>query len=116
MAGTSATWTRDELILALELYLTSGRKVLEVKRPETIALASALNRLRTVDPGVSSTHLRTPGSVNAKLANFRALDPTTPSTGWVNGNKLDLAIWQEFADNSDALTRAVQQIRSSINK
>lgn len=115
MTGTSATWTRDELILALDLYLTSGHKVLETKRPETIALASRLNRVREADPEISSTHFRTPGSVKAKLANFRALDPTTPSTGWGNGNKLDLEIWQEFADQPDALAKAVRLIRSSTS-
>ncbi len=112
--GTLRIWTRDELILALDLYLTSGHKVLETKRPETIALASLLNRLRAAGPSVSSTHLRTPGSVKAKLANFRALDPATPSTGWGNGNKLDLEVWQEFADAPVALTEAVRLIRSSL--
>jgi len=102
------------LILALDLYLSSGHKVLETKRPETIALASQLNRLPAASLEISSTHLRTPGSVKAKLANFRALDPSTPSTGWGNGNKLDLEIWKEFADDSDALARAVRLIRSTI--
>jgi 5-methylcytosine-specific restriction protein A len=114
MPRTSTTWTRDELILALDLYLTSGHKVLEVKRPETIALASLLNRVRAADPATSSKHLRTPGSVKAKLANFRALDPTTSSTGWGNGNKLDLEIWQEFADDPESLARAVGLIRSAL--
>ncbi len=113
MPGSSTSWTRDELILALNLYLSSGHKVLETKRPETIALASLLNHVREADPEISSKHLRTPGSVKAKLANFRALDPTTPSTGWGNGNKLDLEIWQEFADDPEALAKAVKLIQSS---
>jgi len=37
-----------------------------------------------------------------------------PSTGWGNGDKLDLEVWKEFADDPTALTSAVWLIRSSI--
>lgn len=110
MAGRSPSWTRDELILALDLYLSCGRRVLEPHKPETIELAAILNRLyHEGQPSVAAPR-RTPGSVKAKLANLRSLDPTTESTGWGNGNRLDLEVWNEFADRPDLLRQAVTAI------
>jgi len=111
-----AKWTRDELILTLDLYISSGHRVVEKSRPETIALTALLNSIRAADLEVPKGEVRTPGSVKAKLANFRALDPTTDSTGWGNGAKLDRDVWDEFADNPDALAHQVSLIRSSLNR
>jgi len=73
---------KDEIVLALDLYRSSGNRVLETWRPEVIALAAFLNRLRVADPEFPNGPIRTPGSVKAKMANLRALDPNTPSNGW----------------------------------
>lgn len=112
MPGRSPNWTRNELILALDLYLSCGRKVLDTHKPATIALAALLNRLDQDDSTRSSAHQRTPGSVKAKLANLRALDPATESTGWGNGSRLDLEVWNEFAERPDLLRQAVAVIRA----
>lgn len=119
MPGRPPSWTRDELILALDLYLSSGRKVLDTHKPETIALAALLNRLDRDDRDDqtgSSAPRRTPGSVKAKLANLRALDPTTSSTGFANGSKLDLDVWNEFADRPQLLRQAVAAIRARTQR
>jgi 5-methylcytosine-specific restriction protein A len=36
-------WTRDELILALDLYFRVGRKQVDPPHPEVIALSTLLN-------------------------------------------------------------------------
>jgi len=115
MPGRPPTWTRDELILALDLYLSCGRKVLETTSPETIKLVVVINRLRFDDQPASVQPRRTPGSVKAKLANLRALDPSTESTGWGNGSRLDLEVWNQFADRPDALAHAASVIRARSN-
>lgn len=112
MPGRPPSWTRDELILALDLYLSCGRRVLDTHKPETIALAALLNRLDQGDPSRSSAPRRTAGSVKAKLANLRALDPTTTSSGWGNGSRLDLEVWNEFADRPEALKQAAVAIHA----
>ena len=85
-------WTRDELILAMNLYckLPFGR--LHSRNPEIIHLAELIDR--------------TPSSVALKLVNFASLDPSITGSGRkgaVNTSKLDKEIWYEFYNNWDTL-------------
>ena len=85
-------WTRDELILAINLYckLPFGR--LHRLNPEVINLANLINR--------------TPSSVALKLVNFASLDPSLKSRGIkgaTNASKLDNEIWNEFFRHWDIL-------------
>ncbi|MBA7588865.1 hypothetical protein ES708_30935 [subsurface metagenome] len=78
-------WTRDELILAINLYCKIPFGKIDMKTPEVIQLAQRLDR--------------TPGSISYKLANFASIDPTLPRKGASNVSKLDVEVWQEFFDN-----------------
>jgi putative restriction endonuclease len=85
-------WTRDELILAVNLYckLPFGR--LHRLTPEVIDLANLINR--------------TPSSVALKLVNFASLDPSLKARGIKgasNASKLDSEIWNEFFTHWDIL-------------
>jgi len=85
-------WSRDELVLAINLYckLPFGR--LHQRNPEIIILAKLINR--------------TPGSVAYKLVNFASLDPSLKARGIkgaINASKLDKEIWNEFINNWDIL-------------
>lgn len=85
-------WTRDELILAINLYckLPFGR--LHRLNPEVINLANLIQR--------------TPSSVAYKLVNFASLDPSLKSRGIKgasNASKLDAEIWNEFYNNWSVL-------------
>ncbi len=85
-------WTRDELILAINLYckLPFGR--LHRLNPEVINLANLINR--------------TPSSVALKLVNFASLDPSLKAKGIKgasNASKLDNEIWNEFFNHWDTL-------------
>ncbi len=74
-------------------------------------MAVLLNRLSRDDASRAAAE-RTSGSVEAKLANFRALDPTTTSAGFGNVSRLDLEVWNEFADQPELLRQAVVAIRA----
>lgn len=81
-------WTRDELILAINLYckLPFGR--LHRANPEVIHLAELIGR--------------TPSSIAYKLVNFASLDPSLQARGIKgasNASKLDKVIWNEFYNN-----------------
>ena len=81
-------WTRDELILAINLYckLPFGR--LHRSNPEVIHLAELIGR--------------TPSSIAYKLVNFASLDPSLQARGIKgasNSSKLDKIIWDEFYNN-----------------
>ncbi len=85
-------WTREELILAVNLYckLPFGR--LHRLNPEVIHLSALINR--------------TPSSVAYKLVNFASLDPSLKARGIKgasNTSKLDAEIWNEFFNNWDIL-------------
>jgi putative restriction endonuclease len=85
-------WTREELILAINLYckLPFGR--LHRGNPEVINLAKLIGRASS--------------SVAYKLVNFASLDPSLKARGIkgaVNASKLDNEIWNEFFHHWDVL-------------
>jgi 5-methylcytosine-specific restriction protein A len=73
-------WTRDELILALDLYFRLGRKHEGPSHPEVMALSKALNTLPIHD-NQQRADFRNPAGVAMKLANYLAIDPEYPGTG-----------------------------------
>ncbi len=96
-------WTRDELILAINLYckLPFGR--LHRHNPEIINLASLIGR--------------TPSSVAYKLVNFASLDPSLKTRGIKgasNASKLDAEIWNEFYNNWDELPYESEKLLAKI--
>lgn len=83
-------WTREELILAINLYAKIPFGKMHSRNPDVIALATLINR--------------TPGSVAFKLVNFASLDPTLQQRGIKgasNAGKLDKEIWATFYNNWD---------------
>ncbi len=92
MKKEQKSWTREELILAVNLYckLPFGR--LHRLNPEVIHLANLIGR--------------TASSVAYKLVNFASLDPSLKARGIKgasNASKLDAEIWNEFFNNWDIL-------------
>jgi putative restriction endonuclease len=88
MSSTRKAWSREEALLALNLYcrIPFGRQ--HSKAAEVIGLATAIGR--------------TPGSVAMKLNNFTSLDPEEQARG-VKGlpgaSKSDQKIWDELHQN-----------------
>jgi putative restriction endonuclease len=93
-------WTRDELILAFNLYCRTSFGRIHNKNPEIIELAKALGR--------------TPSAVSWKLANFARLDPTLAGRnikGASHGSKEEVQIWEEFQGNWEKLTFESEKLR-----
>lgn len=92
MSRTRRAWTREESILAFNLYCKVPFGKIRHQNPAIIQLAKILNR--------------TPSSVSMKMGNFASLDPTHQKRnikGLSHGSKLDKAIWDEFNQNWDKL-------------
>ena len=108
-------WTRDELVLALELYRrkpTAGKADPDVA--ELSLLLQALGRQRGHVVGSS---YRNPNGVGLKLMNFRAVDPTYTDEGRVGmrrGNSLEPVLWQQYADDLPRLRADAERIRRYI--
>jgi len=84
----SNIWTREELIIAFNLYCKTPFGKIHIHNPEIISLAKVLRR--------------TPSAVSWKLANFASLDPSLKKrniAGATHGSKVDAEVWNEF--NSD---------------
>ena len=75
-------WTREELILAINLYCKTPFGRIHNRNPEIIKLAKLIDR--------------TPSSVSYKLANFASIDPSLQRKGASNVSKLDIDVWNEF--------------------
>jgi putative restriction endonuclease len=100
-------WTREELILAINLYCRTPFGKIHFRNPEIIDLAERLGR--------------TPGSVSYKLANFASLDPSLDRKGASNVSKLDREVWQEFYNNWEEMafqseTLVAQKTGSVVSK
>ena len=83
-------WTRDELVLAINLYCKLPFGKMHSRNEEIKKLAELIGR--------------TPSSIAFKLGNFASFDPTLKQRGIVgasNASKLDKQIWDEFYNNWD---------------
>ncbi len=95
-ANDGQPWTREQLILAFELYCRIPFQRTKATDSRVKELAALLHR--------------TPASVARKLGNFGAFDPQLAArdiSGLTHGSKLDKAIWNEFhADWNGLIVRA----------
>jgi hypothetical protein len=85
-------WTRDQLLLALRLYMRLPFGRLYASNPDIVALAAKIGR--------SSNALA------MKASNFASLDPALQARGirgLQNLGNADREIWEEFANNSESL-------------
>ena len=94
------SWTREELILAINLYCKTPFGKIHYRNPQIIELAEYLGR--------------TPGSVSYKLANFASIDPSLERKGAANTSKLDKETWKEFFNNWEKMAFESEQIMISI--
>lgn len=96
-------WTRDELILAINLYCKLPFGKLHSRNKEIITLASIIGR--------------TPSSVALKLGNFASLDPSLQARGIkgaANTSKLDKELWNEFYTQWDTLPYESEKLLAQI--
>lgn len=85
-------WTRDELIVAFNLYCKIPFGKITSKNPEIINLANIIGR--------------TPSAVALKLVNFARFDPELQKrniAGMSHGSKGEEKIWNEFSGNWEEL-------------
>lgn len=85
-------WSKEEMILALSLYLKLPFGKLHSTNPEVIKLAKLLNR--------------TSNSVALRLVNYAACDPQLKKRGvrgMANGGKKCPAIWEEYVNDREKL-------------
>lgn len=83
-------WTRDELVLAINLYCKLPFGKMHKGNADVVALSPIIDR--------------SPSAIARKLGNFASFDPTLKARGikgLSNAGKLDIKIWNEFYNNWD---------------
>lgn len=98
----SKNWTREELVLAINLYCKTPFGKIHNRNPDIIQLARIINR--------------TSNSISYKLANFASIDPSLPRKGASNVSKLDVVVWNEFFNDWEALVLESEKIIGIYNE
>lgn len=108
-------WTREELILALDLYISVGGRLIDDRDHRVIALSKLLGNLSGLSQGAGT--FRNPNGVAMKLGNFSRLDPrhiSSGKSGLARGGKLDQDVWNEFSGDHDRLSSEAARIAQPI--
>lgn len=97
-------WTRQESILAFELYCRIPFQQTKASNVEVQELARLLDR--------------SPASVARKLGNFGAFDPDLRRrniSGLTHTSKLDRKVWDEFNSDWPGLVALAREMRGSVS-
>ena len=92
-------WTREETIVAFNVYCKIPFKSSSKSNPTVIKYANIIGR--------------SPSALNMKIGNFGRLDPELKKkgiTGLVNGSKLDELVWDEFNGNWEKLAYESEEL------
>jgi 5-methylcytosine-specific restriction protein A len=108
-------WSRDEVVLALDLYLRNDRRVLNKTHPDVIELSRLLNAM-PINIDKRTEKYRNTAGISLKLANLRSLDPKHESVGLKGASAMDREVWDEFADDPEILAREARRIRRFVNE
>ena len=87
-------WTRDELILALDLYFLEPSARGSKSHPTVIKLSEVLNKLPIHASEQLDADFRNPNGVGMKLSNFLRFDPDYAGEGLKRGSRLEKDIWE----------------------
>ena len=97
-------WTREELILAFDLYCRIPFQKTKANNPNVIELAHILKR--------------SPASIARKLGNFGSLDPELRKqnvSGLLHTSKLDRKIWEEFHNDWNQLVMEANFFKDELS-
>lgn len=105
MATKDKQWTREQLLVAFDLYCQTPFGKMHKTNPSIVRLAALIGR--------------TPSAVAMKLGNFASLDPAITSTGrsGLDGASIkDKAIWSEFHTDWEALAVESKRALDALSK
>ncbi len=120
MANTprNPAWSRDELTLALDLYVKTGGNPKAKDDSDLEALSAILNKIHRLNGGGGSDTLRNRNGVYMKVMNFRASDSAYLDQGKVGmqrGNRLEGVLWAEYSDRLANLVTDAEAIRQAVS-
>ncbi len=116
-AHRNPTWTRDELILALDFYVQYGGNP---PAKDSAAIKSLSELLNTLGSAAikASDKFRNVNGVYMKIMNFRRFDPIYAAKGAVGlsrGGKGDEEVWNDFLNRPNELKKTAAAIQANIS-
>src|SRR5215510_5217143 len=103
MATNNRLWTREELIIAFNLYCKIPFGQIDQRNNAIIALANVVGR--------------NPSSLTWKIGNFVRLDPALQARGIKgasHGSKGEVEVWEEFNNNWDSLAFESERLLANL--
>jgi 5-methylcytosine-specific restriction protein A len=107
-------WTRDELILALDLFFRVNPIHTTEEHPEIIKLSRVLNELPIHQKQDIGVQFRNPNGVYMKLCNYLRFDPNYNGVGLKRGGKLEEVVWKDFSKDKVRLTEVSKSIVNGL--
>lgn len=104
-------WSRDEIILCLDLYLNHDGRHIQKNAPEIIELSEILGKLPIIPNNLQYEKFRNANGVYMKLNNFKAFDSEYNGKGLAGGSKLDELIFNEFYTSKPLLSEVAKNIK-----
>lgn len=117
VAVSRLDWTREEIILAMDLYITAGAlgggSIPGKTSAAVMALSDLLRQLNAHPPAHQGDKYRNPEGVYLKLTNLRAIE-TEGRHGMNAFSQLDAAVWREYIEDVGALHEEAEAIQRQL--
>lgn len=111
--GRNKPWSRDEIIIALDLYFRTYPRIPEKTSPEVEEVSGLLRRVQMmIDPDMSADYRNT-NSVYLKMMNFHWFNPDH-NGGMPGGSKLDREMMLYYHPRQELLHETAAKIRKMI--
>ena len=104
-----ASWTRDEVILGLDVLFSNQNVTLTPRHPAIIELSALLNRLPIIHEKSRNDTFRNPDGVSSQLSRF--VWSLKYKDKHANIGQLFFDVYTEYKDDIDELHRIAQAIR-----
>ena len=108
---TNPNWTREELILALDLYFDLDQGQMYKGHPNVIKVSNELRALNIHQEIPDQKKFRNPSGISRRLGNFKTMDSAYEGEGLPNSGKLAKEVFKEFINHRDKLRKEADLIR-----
>lgn len=105
------TWSKEEIILALDLYFKLDYGQMHGTNPLIIQLSKDLRNLNIHQDIPDKAKFRSVNSVALKLANLKKSDQNFSGKGMRDGGKLEKELWNKYHTHRDTLRKEAELIR-----
>jgi len=110
-------WSRDELVLALDLYFTNPTNPPGKGSRAVAELSAILNKLHRLNGVSGAPTLRNENGIYLKMMNLRSLDPAYTAQGKVgmqSGGALEKVVWAAYEGRRADLKTDAEMIRQAV--